>query len=170
MKTEAKISKEAADILSTDCAHVWRNLDHATQGMGTVIFDAIKQERPNLWVGTDNIAILDGAVSVQAKIHDFDGLRVIEVTSAEYLPKNGVKTIKLISFGKKGISYFLNSHESQGKPAAYTLTVCLYPSEEKKTIPVSEHDALPIPLLNNTAGMTVCQKLLDNHSEAHYKV
>lgn len=151
------INKSAADILTTDCAHVWRGQDVNQNGMGTWLQEMIEAEHPDLPEGLKNIEISGGINLRLIKSKD-----VVTVLDADYVPLNGVRVVKIVSFGKSGVSYFVNSHEIEGKPPKFSLTKVLYPSKNKTSVSIDKSDVDPfLDGITNTRGMAMCEFLLN---------
>jgi len=152
---EILVTVDALDTLTVECAHVWRSSTSTTDGLGTWLIKNLGQELSGLQFGSSNIE-LTGGINCQIYLHE----RTVTIESAEYIPLDGVRVVKLASFGRTGVSYFVNSRESLGR-TSFSMTRVQYPSKRTESVALDKDEAESLIGMVNSDGMDKCEFLLE---------
>lgn len=160
------ITQHALDVLTTEAAHVWKSKDLQHEGLGSWLAGLVRSELaskpPKSYPA---VLVLNNGLTLTCD--SGGGHDEVLVYDASYTPLNGVKVSKIASFGKSGVSYFVNAsyHSTGGK--SYSIVKILFPSRETETVSIGEGQANHLVKLNgnNARGMLKCEEILGDINE-----
>ena len=101
------ITEGALNVLSTECAHVWKSTDKKHEGLGVWVGDLLRSKLDTVEDLEEDFDVdIGGGITLYVEPQGMLG--DLLVSGVTYTPSDGVKITKIASFGKTGVSYFVN--------------------------------------------------------------
>lgn len=164
MSNNLKITatRAALDVLTTECAHVWRTQDDKNKGLGSWLHKSIVE---NTTTAENNQEAYGLIVEIPGGVKlwiDRNEAGKIKIYKAEYEPLNGRKSRKVLSFGRPGLSYFVNRLEKINEPTIYQLARVELPSRKTIVVKLLNSDVLLLKSQSNNQekARELCEKLI----------